>query len=434
LILPRPVLIQNHCTVKLNEQDKAFLAGEAGPATAMAMRIVTRMGAIAKAPRLIDVSHAHIDSSIYVGDAGLEFAERLAGLGAKVVVPSSLNVSGVDEHHWQEWPVAPEWASKAHRQMVAYRAMGCTETWTCAPYQTQARPSFGQQIAWGESNAIVFANSVIGARTERYPDLYDICAAITGRVPEVGLHTDEGRRGEILITLTNVPQHLQERDEFYPVLGFLLGRLAEDHIPVLEGLTVKPNDDQLKALGASAASSGAVALFHLVGITPEAATVADAFGGRAPLATHRVGMTELNDARAQLTTSDNAPVEMVLLGSPHFSVEEFRQIAPLLKGRRKADSVEFLVTTSRIMRTLAADSGMLKDLEAFGGRLTVDTCVLATPMLPPHIKTIMTNSGKYAYYVPGLLDRQVVYGSLSDCVESAERGRVIRDDSAWRQS
>jgi predicted aconitase len=418
----------------LNDRDQALLSGELGPAPAMAMRIVTRMGAIAQAPRLIDVSHAHIDSSIYVGDAGLEFAERLAGLGAHVVVPSSLNVSGVDEHHWQEWPVAPEWASKAHRQMVAYRAMGCTETWTCAPYQTLARPSFGQQIAWGESNAIVFANSVIGARTERYPDLYDICAAITGRVPEVGLHTDEGRRGEILITLTNVPHHLQERDEFYPVLGFLLGRLAEDHIPVVEGLTVRPNDDQLKALGASAASSGAVALFHLVGITPEAPTVAEAFGGRTPLATHRVGMTELNEARAQLTTSDNAPVDLVLLGSPHFSVDEFKQLAPLLKGRRKADSVEFLVTTSRIMRTLAEDSGMLKDLETFGGRLTVDTCVLATPMLPPTIKTIMTNSGKYAYYVPGLLDRQVVYGSLADCVESATRGRVVRDDSAWRQS
>lgn len=420
--------------MQLDERDQALLAGDLGPAAAMAMRIVRRMGAIAKAPRLIDVSHAHIDSSIYVGDAGLEFAERLAGLGAQVVVPSSLNVSGVDEHHWQEWPVAPEWASKAHRQMVAYRAMGCTETWTCAPYQTLARPTFGQQIAWGESNAIVFANSVIGARTERYPDLYDICAAITGRVPEVGLHTDEGRRGEILITLRGVPQALQERDEFYPVLGFVLGRLAEDHIPVVEGLTVHPTDDQLKALGASAASSGAVALFHLVGITPEAPTLAEAFGGRAPLTTHIVGMAELNDARAQLTTSDNAPVDLVLLGSPHFSIDEFRQLAPLLKGRRKADSVEFLVTTSRIMRTLAADTGMLKDLEAFGGRLTVDTCVLATPMLPPSIKTIMTNSGKYAYYVPGLLDRQVVYGSLADCVESAERGRVIRDDSAWRQS
>lgn len=408
-----------------------MLAGEFGPATALAMSIVSRMATIVGATRLIDISHAHIDSSIYVGDAGLEFAERLATLGGRVAVPASLNVSGVDEHHWGEWPVDAAWAAKAHRQMVAYRAMGCTETWTCAPYQTQARPVFGQQIAWGESNAIVFANSVIGARTERYPDLYDICAAITGRVPDVGLHTDAGRRGQVLVTLTGVPQRLQERDEFYPVLGFLLGRLAEDRIPVVEGLTVRPTDDQLKALGATAASAGSVALFHLVGITPEAPSTTHVFDGRAPEVTHHVGMADLLDARRQLTTVADAAVDLVLLGSPHFSIDEFRQLAPLLRGRRKADTVEFLVTTSRLMRALAADSGMLRDLETFGGRITVDTCVLATPMLPPEIATIMTNSGKYAYYVPGLLNRQVVYGSLADCVESAVRGRVVRDDGAW---
>lgn len=416
---------------RLGDRDAALLAGEGGPAARLAMSVVARMAEIVQAPRLIDISHAHIDSSIYVGDAGLEFAERLAGLGARVAVPSSLNVSGVDEHHWQEWPVAPDWAGKAHRQMVAYRAMGCTETWTCAPYQTTARPVFGQQIAWGESNAIVFANSVIGARTERYPDLFDICAAITGRVPDVGLHTDAGRRGQVLISLRGVPHRLQELDEFYPVLGFILGRIAEDAIPVVEGLTVTPTDDQLKALGASAASSGSVALFHLVGITPEAPTTRDAFGGTPPAASHVIGMAELNDARQQLSTGADEPVDLVLLGSPHFSIDEFRQLAPLVRGRRKAESVEFLVTTSRIMRTLAADTGMLRDLEAFGGRLTVDTCVLATPMLPPSIRTIMTNSGKYAYYVPGLLGRRVMYGSLADCVESAVRGRVIRDDSAW---
>jgi hypothetical protein len=142
-------------------------------------------------------------------------------------------------------------------------------------------------------------------------------------------------------------------------------------------------------------------------------------------------MADLLDARRQLTTVADAAVDLVLLGSPHFSIDEFRQLAPLLRGRRKADTVEFLVTTSRLMRALAADSGMLRDLETFGGRITVDTCVLATPMLPPEIATIMTNSGKYAYYVPGLLNRQVVYGSLADCVESAVRGRVVRDDGAW---
>src|SRR5512142_1728545 len=177
-------------TLALLEKDREMLAGKYGAAAQMAMSIVARMADVAGASELLDITAAHIDSTIYIGEAGLVFAERLAGLGARVAVPTTLNVSGLDEHHWQEWAVPADWAEKARRQMVAYQGMGAVPTWTCAPYQTELRPHFGQQIAWGESNAIVFANSVIGARTERYPDLLDICAAITGRVPAVGLHLD----------------------------------------------------------------------------------------------------------------------------------------------------------------------------------------------------------------------------------------------------
>ena len=143
----------------------------------MAMSIVARMAEVAGAEELLDITGAHIDSTVYIGDAGLEFAERLAGLGAKVVVPTTLNVSGLDEHHWQEWAVPSEWARQAYRQMVAYQSMGTIPTWTCAPYQTEMRPSFGQQIAWGESNAIVFANSVLGRahRTISGPVRYLLC-------------------------------------------------------------------------------------------------------------------------------------------------------------------------------------------------------------------------------------------------------------------
>lgn len=421
-------------TLHLSTDDQAMLNGEAGPAAALAMRVVTRMATLGHAPRLRDITHAHIDSTIFVGDAGLEFAERLAALGARVRVPSSLNVSGVDEHHWKEWPVDPTWASKAHRQMVAYRSMGTTETWTCAPYQTEARPTFGQQIAWGESNAIVFANSVIGARTERYPDLFDICAAITGRVPDVGLHTDEGRRGQVRIRLDGIPARLQASDDLYPVLGFLIGRIADDRIPVIEGLDVHPTEDQLKALGAAAASSGVVALFHIVGVTPEAPTLRDAFHGSPPPVDHVVTLARLNETRAELSTGTDGPLDLVLFGSPHFSFDEFRQLTPLLAGRHAAPGVRVLVTTGRMMRQLATEAGLIGALEAFGGQVTVDTCVLATPMLPPDVRTIMTNSGKYAYYVPGLLDRTIVYGSLEDCVESAVQGRIVRDTRLWESA
>src|SRR5512142_1105967 len=177
-------------SLNLTERDREMLAGAYGGAAKMAMRILTRMAEVFGATELMDITGAHIDSTIYIGEAGLEYAGKLARLGGRVAVPTTLNVSGLDEQHWQEWPVPQDWAEKSRRQMVAYRSMGTIPTWTCAPYQTDMKPTFGQQIAWGESNAIVFANSVIGARTERYPDLLDICAAITGRVPAVGLHLD----------------------------------------------------------------------------------------------------------------------------------------------------------------------------------------------------------------------------------------------------
>lgn len=419
-------------TVNLSPSDQAMLAGEHGPAPKMAMSIITRMAEFHQAERLLDIEQAHIDSSIYMGAAGLEFAERLAGLGATVAVPTTLNVGAVDEHHWREWAVPPAWAEQAQRQMAAYAQMGCRPTWTCAPYQGDLIPKFGQQIAWGESNAIVFANSVLGARTERYPDLLDICAAITGRVPAVGLHLTENRAGQVLLPLVAVPEALQRDDSFYPVLGHLLGKIARDRIPVVTGLTVQPTEDQLKALGAASASSGTVALFHLVGVTPEAATLEAAFQGQEPAETYPVTVERLRAARRELTTASGEQLDLVILGSPHFSLAEFRQLAPLVAGQRKHHGVKFLVTSSRAMAMLAQKAGVLEPLQAFGAQLTVDTCILASPMLPPEIKRLMTNSAKYAYYAPGMLDTEITFGSLADCVRSAVEGRVVRDESLWR--
>ena len=416
----------------LTKRDQDMLDGEHGAAAGMAMSILVRMAKVYGARQLIDITAAHIDSTIYIGEAGLEFAERLAALGAKVAVPTTLNVSGLDEHHWREWSVPEDWARNAHRQMIAYQSMGCIPTWTCAPYQTELKPKFGQQIAWGESNAIVFANSVLGARTERYPDLLDICCAITGRVPAVGLHLTENRAGEILINLKDIPPEIQVDDSFYPVLGHLIGKIAQDRIPVVNGLQVSPAEDQLKALGAAAASSGAVALFHIPGITPEAPTLSAAFQDRQPTKTIDVSMPDLRAARRELTTADGDTLDLVVLGSPHFSLAEFKQLAPLLEGNHVHPDVRLLVTSSRAMVHLAEQAGYLDALETFGGRVTVDTCILATPMLPPGVKTLMTNSAKYAYYAPGLLGTQVTFGSLSDCVRSAVAGRVVRDETLWR--
>jgi predicted aconitase len=417
--------------LELSVRDRKLLEGGSGEASRTAMSIIVRMAEVVNASHLMDITAAHIDSTLYMGEATLEFAERLAGMGAKVVVPTTLNVTGVDEHGWKQWAVPPDWAKHALRQMAAYQSMGCVPTWTCAPYQTEYRPHFGQQIAWGESNAIVFANSVIGARTERYPDLMDICAAITGRVPAVGLHLEENRAGEVLLRLVDIPRNLQDQDLFYPVLGHLMGKIAQAHIPVVEGFEVNPGEDQLKALGAAAASSGTVGLFHLVGITPEAPTLEDAFHGRPPQDVVEIHMDQLRSALDELSTAEGENLDLVVLGSPHFSLAEFERLAPLLEGRRRHPQVRFLVTSSRAMAKLAEQAGYLEPLERFGGSITLDTCILTTPMLPTEIKTLMTNSAKYAYYAPGLLDKKVVFGSLEDCVRSAEEGLVIRDLTIW---
>jgi len=420
--------------LQLTDRDREMLDGRRGPACQLAMSIVVRMADVYGAAELMDISQAHIDSTIYLGDATLEFAERLASLGARVAVPTSLNVSGVDECGWKEWAVSPEWAAKAARQMLAYERMGAVPTWTCAPYQTHMRPSFGQQIAWGESNAIAFANGVIGARTERYPDLLDICCAITARVPAVGLHLTEERAGQMLIRLTGVPAALQQDDQFFAVLGHLVGKLAEDRVPVIDGVAVSPPEDQLKAFAAAAASSGRVAMFHMIGVTPEAASVEQAFQRRSPEETIDVTVADLRAARRELTTADGRELDMVILGSPHFSLAEFRALAPLVAGRQAHPRVAFLVTSSRLMKEQADEAGVLAPVAAFGARITLDTCILASPMLPPEIKTLMTNSAKYAYYAPSLLNARVTFGSLRDCVESAVAGRVVRDESLWQSA
>ncbi len=418
---------------QLTSGDLADLHGERGKARQMAMRILLRMLPVFGAKTFLDITAAHIDSSLFQGDATLEYAERLSGWGAKVVVPTTLNVSGIDEHGWHEWAVPADWASKSRRQMVAYQTMGCKPTWTCAPYQECDRPALGQQVAWGESSAVVFVNSVLGARTARYPDLMDICIAITGRAPAAGLHLVENRRGQILYHLKDIPSSLMEDDGFYGVLGHCIGADAQSFIPVIQGLDFDPSEDRLKAMGAAMASSGAVALFHVIGVTPEAPDEKTVFDGVPPLRKVEITLSSLRSARNDLTTTTGDQLNLIALGSPHFSLNEFAQLSQLLTGKQKHDRVQLLITASRVVRALADKSGYLEPIKQFGGTVTVDTCILTSPMLPSSVKVLMTNSPKYAYYAPGLLGTQVVYGSLRDCVESAVKGKVCVDSSRWNR-
>jgi predicted aconitase len=251
----------------LSEADWAYLNGEHGPGAQLAMRVLVAVAKSMGAPTLVDVHSAHVDGCLYVGSVSIDFVRALVDGSARVSVPTTLNVGSVDLRHPQYWNGPEELATKARTLMDLYAQLGCTPTWTCAPYLLANRPTLGQHIAWGESNAIVFANSVLGARTQRYGDFVDIAAAIVGRAPFAGLHTDEGRRGQILIDVTALPATVMARDAFFPLLGHLVGQWCGGRVPVLRGITTA-TEDQLKAFGAATASTGAVALFHVLGVTP----------------------------------------------------------------------------------------------------------------------------------------------------------------------
>jgi predicted aconitase len=417
-------------TVELSDIESAMLAGELGEAARLAMRILARVAPLYGAERFIDVTKAHIDGCIYEGDAGLAFAERLAATG-RVRVPTSLNVISLDRARWQALGQDERFAARARRLGEAYLQMGAQPTFTCAPYQTAAAPVFGEQIAWSESNAVAYANSVIGARTNRYGDYLDISCAITGRAPASGLHLGENRLGSHLIVLDVLPTGLEERTDFYAVLGYLLGRECPDGIPVVDGLTRQPDDDQLKALCAAAATSGAIAMLHLVGITPEAPTVRDALGGRQPLTIRRIGMSELRTVRELLTTAQSDALDVVAFGSPHCSIAECQELALLMAGEHAADGVQVFVTTSSAVRAIAARTGVLAELERFGATVTADTCIAVAPLVRPGSRVLMTNSAKYAHYGPGLIGVESVFGSTADCVNSAVVGSVNVEDGPW---
>lgn len=414
--------------VELTESDRSFLRGERGEAAALAMRIVVEMAGVSGAGRLIDVASAHVDGCLYHGIAGLEFAERLVAGGARVAVPTTLNVGALDLLHPDRYRGDPEMAANARRQMDAYVAMGCRPTWTCAPYQLPERPAFGQHVAWAESNAIVFCNSVLGARTDRYGDFIDICAALTGRVPFAGLHRDEARRAGLVVTLEGISERLLASDALYPVLGYVLGREAGSEVAAIVGLPADTTEDRMKALGAAAASSGSVAMIHAVGITPEAPTLEAATGGE-EVRELRVTTARLRASRDELSTDAPERLGAVSVGTPHASLAELERLAGLLGSDEVG--VPLYVNVGREVLAEADGRGLVPRLESLGVRVVSDTCTYISPVMDEVNGSVMTDSAKWAWYAPANLGVGVVIGGLEECVRSAVAGRVLLDETLW---
>lgn len=415
--------------LNLSEEDAAKLDGANGDAAALAMRIVVRAAEIMEAPHLIDIEAAHIDGCLYHGAASLDFVQRLVDGGGRVAVPTTLNVGSMDLIHPELFRGSEAIRSSARRLMEAHLELGCEPTFTCAPYQLSKRPQPGQQIAWAESNAIVFANSVLGARTNRYGDFIDLCAAITGRAPYAGLHVAENRFGQSVFHVRGLDPDRVDRDVLFAALGFLVGRESGVLIPVLTGLPRDTTEDELKALGAAAASSGSVSLFHAVGVTPEAATIDIALGGRSPIRTVDVSMADLQRVRSALNHGRKGDALVaVSVGTPHFSLAEFRELDRLVGTRAAPFAIDFYVNTSRSILAELERTGIASRLAEAGVQIVADTCTYVTTVMRRTRGLVMTNSGKWAHYAPANIGVEVAFGSLSECVRSAALGTVWFDD------
>lgn len=418
-----PVSPPATAALDLTDDDRAMLEGRDGIAVQLAMRITTAMAAQQGAEKLVDVVQGHIDGCIYASPANLTFAEKMADMGTKVRVPTTMNAISVDRANWERQGVPHDFGDPAARLADAYVRMGCRPTFTCSPYLLDSAPKAGEAIAWAESNAVIFANTVLGARTAKHPDFLDLCIALTGRAPLSGVYLAEHRKAS-RVTAVELPEKID--DAFWPLVGYLAGRAAPDRIPLLTGLAdAKPTRDDLKALCAAFGTTSAAPMLHIEGVTPEAEGAAAPDADRAAIT--RADMidvwTMFNDGPEQ--------VELVAIGSPHASVSECRAFADALAGRKRHGDVTVIVTAGRDVMAEAGD--VLARLRESGVQVLPDLCwcSISEPVFPTKTRALITNSGKYAHYGPGLSGRTVRFGNLADCVEAALTGRVPPRLPAW---
>ena len=416
-----PITDPAQTALTLSPDDQAMLAGD--DAVATAMRIVVKAAHLQGAAALTDVTRGHIDGCILANQANLIFAEKMADLGARVRVPTTMNAISVDRENWQRQGVPPVFGGHAARLADAYVRMGCQPTFTCAPYLLDDSPTQGEGIAWAESNAVIYANTVLGARTPKHPDYLDLCIAVTGRAPLAGVYLDAERRAGRVLDF-DIPPGADEA--IWPLIGYLAGLKSPDRIPLLRGLAgLNPTTDDLKALCAAFGTTSAAPMLHVEGVTPEA--------DMPP----RDGADQRAVTRADLAATwvslNPGPemVELIAIGSPHASAPECRALAAALAGRKVG--IATMITAGRAIIAELRRDGTLDALEASGVQIIPDMCwcSITEPVFPPEARTVMTNSGKYAHYGPGLSGRALRFGSLADCVAAAFSGHAPKALPDW---
>ncbi len=374
--------------MQLTAEEQAMLAGAQGRATQKAMQILVALGNIYSAERLIPVASVQVAGVSYdnLGEAGLQFLAEMAAGGGKVRVPTNLNPAGIDVDNWRSLGIAPDFAEKQVKVLEAFSQMGITPTCTCTPYLVGYLPSFGEHLAWSESSAVCYANSVLGARTNREGGPSALAAALTGRTPEYGLHLLEKRTPQFTF---KVNARLSGTHDF-GALGKVIGERVEatKAIPYIQGIH-STTLEELKSFCASLATYGGAALFHMVGITPEARIFA------APGEQITISRRKLDAAITSLNDTNESEVDFVSLGCPHLGLPEIAHLAALLEGQHVQK--EFWITTARPIKNAADELGYTRIIEAAGAKFAADTCCVVAP-IKGRFTSLATDSAKACYY------------------------------------
>jgi predicted aconitase len=413
----------------LTLEEQAFLAGEHGPGVRRAMEIVVALARIYGAADLVPIRHAQIAGVSYknLGDAGVAFLHDWAAEGARVRVPTTLNPMGMERTRWQTWGIAESFAGPQLRVIEAFTTMGITPTMSCTPYLFPGViPHRGDALAWAESSAVAFANSVIGARTNREGGPSAIAAAIVGRTARYGYHLDENRRASVVVEVRCPVRSVAD----YGALSYSVGKAVGNGVPwfadlgawlppLPKDLTLGgPAGDRLKTLGAGLAAYGAVAVYHVAGYTPEAQDAGETL--LRPDAT-RIVIESLEDAyRIMDADPDLRHIDLVTVGCPHACLTELAQVAEAVRGKRLV--TRLWVTTAAITRARAAELGHVQDIEAAGGEVVADTCAVVAPMHMLNVRSMATNAGKMACYAPMHSGVKMRFGDLDACIEAAITG------------
>ena len=465
-------------SIQFTEEERQMLQECDNEAKAMALRVIFRYAHVMRLGQNKNNDHddrqsssssqssykpitrAHIDGCTYIGPGGLEFAQRLVHANGRVHVPTTLNSGSADRRRWQALGVPSEYAHNAIALGDAYTALGCQPSFTCAPYLLDAAPALGDDICWGESNAVVFANTVLGARTEKYADYLDICCSLAGIVPGMGVHLEENRVPAILLDARELIQELLEKehqlddaeedadtaahklnlDAIFPILGHVCGSKSDGRLPLLVGLEEwadRVSRDNLKAFCAAFGTTGTSPLIHIAGITPEALDPVQVKEWKNQLVdrTVSISLSDLEQTFALLDkdSSSNHPIDLIALGNPHLSLSECQQLAEMihdLNNAKKHEDVRVIACMSRDLYKQAETMGYVPTMKAFGIEFINDTCwcmLLDPPVIPTKQTTAtLTNSGKYAHYGPGLTARPFRFASTADCMAAAVTGRYPR--------